>query len=217
MVGAQFLLLWLSADPIAITGATVVDGAGGAPRIATVVLRDDRIAEVGPGAAIPPGARIIDATGFTILPGLFDLHTHLASSGMTGVAGDWGRTLKTYLYHGVTSVVDFSAQPEQFEPMRRLLREGVVAGPRVTLAARISTPGGHGLEGGRGDFHTLEVLTPREARVGVRRLLASRPDVLKVFTDGWRYGTAPDMTSMDEATLAAIMEEARKEGAGVLT
>ena len=58
----------------------------------------------------------------------------------------------------------------------------------------MTTPQGHGAEGGRGDFFSLEVTTPRTARAAVKRILGYQPDAIKVFTDGWRYGAAPDMT-----------------------
>lgn len=199
---------------IAIVGATVVDGTGTEPRAETVVVRGDRIVSV--GAEVPSGARVIHAEGQTLLPGLFDLHTHLPYSASSAPA-DWGKNLKAYLYNGITSVVDFGTYPETFEPMRRLIREGIVPGPHIDLAARITTPGGHGAEGGRGDFFSQEVQTPREGRAAILRILPYRPDVVKVFTDGWRYGTAPDMTSMDEATLTAIVDEAHKHDLPVLT
>ncbi len=200
--------------PIAIVGAMVVDGTGSEPHIQTVVISGERILSV--GGEIPAGASVIHAEGRTLLPGLFDLHTHLPYSASSAPA-DWGKNLKAYLYAGVTTVVDFGTYPETFEPMRRLLHDGIVAGPRVQLAARITTPGGHGAEGGRGDFFSQEVLTPREGRAAVRRVLPYHPDVIKVFTDGWRYGAAPDMTSMDEATLTAIVDEAHQHGLPVLT
>jgi imidazolonepropionase-like amidohydrolase len=206
-----------SGDVTAIVGAAVVDGTGAAAAPATVVIRGDRISAVGPNVEVPAGARIIKAEGHTLVPGLFDLHTHLPYAAASGVAGDWAKNLKAYLYCGVTSVVDFGTYPETFEPMRRLLASGAVLGPRLSLAARFTTPGGHGAEGGRGDFFTLEVLTPREGRAAVRRVLPYQPDVLKVFTDGWRYGTSPEMTSMREETLAAIVEEAHQHGIEVLT
>ena len=206
-----------AAQDVAIVGATIVDGTGAAPKQGTVVLRGDRILAAGPTVQIPATATVVDAKGHTLLPGLFDLHTHLPYSAVAGLSGDWPKVLKAYLYCGVTSVVDFGTYPETFEPMRRLLREGIVAGPRIHLAARITTPLGHGAEGGRGDFFSLEVQTPREARSAMKRWLAYDPDAIKVFTDGWRYGTEPDMTSMEEETLRAIVEEAHARGVEVLT
>ena len=202
---------------VAIVGANVVDGTGAGPVRANVIVRGERIVAVGPNAPVPEGARVVRAEGQTLLPGLFDLHTHLPYATAPRVAGDWPKNLKAYLYSGVTTVVEFGTYPETFEPMRRLIASGTVAAPRIHFAARFTTPGGHGAEGGRGDFFTLEVLTPREARAAVRRVLPYRPDAIKVFTDGWRYDTAPDMTSMNEETLAALVEEAHAHGIEVLT
>jgi imidazolonepropionase-like amidohydrolase len=202
---------------IAIIGATVIDGTGAEPGKKTVVIRGDRIEAVGLNVEPPTSARRIEAEGMTLAPGLFDLHTHLPYSSVSGAANDWPKNLKAYLYCGVTSVVDFGAYVEMFEPMRRLIRTGVVAAPRISLAVRITTPGGHGAEGGRGDFFSFEVSTAREARAAVRRVLPYQPDVIKAFTDGWRYGAAPDMTSMNEETLTALVDEARKSGFEVLT
>jgi len=204
-------------DALAIVGATVFDGTGREPYAGTVLVRGGRIEAAGPSVSVPAGARIVRAEGQTLLPGLFDLHTHMPYATAPGISGDWGKNLKAYLYSGVTTVVDFGTYPETFEPVRRLIASGAFEAPRVHFAARLTTPGGHGAEGGRGDFFTLEVQTPREARAAVRRLLPYRPDVIKVFTDGWRYNTAPDMTSMNEETLAAVCDEAHKAGVEVLT
>ncbi len=202
---------------IAIIGATVIDGSGGEPSKKNVIIRGDRIESVGLNVEPPNGARRINAEGMTVTPGLFDLHTHLPYSSVNGSPNDWPRNLKAYLYCGVTSVVDFGAYVEMFEPMRRLIRIGVIEAPRISLAVRITTPGGHGAEGGRGDFFSFEVSTPREARAVVRRVLPYQPDVIKIFTDGWRYGAAPDMTSMNEETLTALVSEARRNGLETLS
>lgn len=65
---------------LAITNAVVVDGEGGAPlENGTVIINGDRIQAVGPTQQIeiPPDARVIDAMGKTVLPGLADMHVHL--------------------------------------------------------------------------------------------------------------------------------------------
>src|SRR5215510_11759378 len=102
---------------IAIIGATVIDGTGAEPEKKTVVINGERI----------------EAEGLTLTPGLFDLHTHLPYSSVRETGNDWPKNLKAYLYCGVTSVVDFGAYAEMFEPMRRLIRTGVVAAPRISL------------------------------------------------------------------------------------
>src|SRR5580658_7894890 len=95
-------------EPIVIRNARVVDGTGSPARMASVVIRGSRIESVAEnGAPIPANARVVDASGKTLLPGLFDLHTHLSASAATGLAADWGKDLKAYLAAGVTTVNDF--------------------------------------------------------------------------------------------------------------
>src|ERR1035441_6866415 len=165
----------LHAQVTVIRNARVVDGTGSPARLASVVIRDSRITAVVEnelldiaGDAAP---RVIDAGGKTLLPGLFDLHTHLSASPATGLSADWGKDLKAYLASGVTTVNDFSAYGEMFEPMRRLMASGAMPGPRVQLAFRMSTPGGHGTEGGWGDFFTLTASTAEEAHAQMKRIL----------------------------------------------
>ena len=65
---------------VAITNAVVVDGEGGASlENGTVIINGDRIQAMGPTQQIeiPPDARVIDAMGKTVLPGLADMHVHL--------------------------------------------------------------------------------------------------------------------------------------------
>lgn len=212
----SFLLfsLSLAAQPLLIRGGTVIDST---VRQADVLIDNGRITAVGRNLNAPAGATVLDATGKSVLPGLFDLHTHVPYATVGGSKQDWGKNLKAYLRSGVTSLADFGTYPETYEPVRKLLAAGEWRGPRVHFAARFSTPGGHGVEGGRGDFFTNEVLTPQQAHAAMARVLPYKPDVIKVFTDGWRYATAPDMTSMEESTLRAIVEDAHKAGLPVLT
>jgi imidazolonepropionase-like amidohydrolase len=201
----------VGAEVVAIIGATVFDGAGAPPRLANVVIRDGRIAAVGPGVKAPRGARVIDAKGEALLPGFYDLHTHWTPSGMPGTTP---QIAAAYVSSGVTTVSDFNAAPESFAPRRRWLA-GLVA-PHVNFAARMSTPGGHGADWA--DSNTTKwVNTPEAARAAVRVIAPYKPDLIKAFTDGWRYGVAPDNTSMDEWTLAALVDEAHKNGLKVFT
>ncbi len=203
------------AQPVVIQNARVIDGTGAPARQTSVLLRDGKIEAL--GAPAPAGARIVDATGQTLLPGLFDLHTHLSASAVRGISADWAKNLKAYLACGVTTVNDYATYSEMFAPLKRLLNSGAVPGPHVNMAARISTTGGHGTESGWGDFMTIEINTPAQAHARMKDVIASHPDVVKVFTDGWRYGAEPDLTSMNLETLAAIVEDAHAAGLKVVT
>jgi dihydroorotase len=64
---------------VLIRGGTVVDATGS--RDADVVIQGRQVAAVGPGLDPPPGARVLDAVGCVVAPGLVDLHTHLRQPG----------------------------------------------------------------------------------------------------------------------------------------
>ena len=75
------LRLIILAEQLAIVGALVVDGTGSPASRRTVILESDRIIAVkAADAPLPPGARIFDAKGMTLTPGLIDVHTHLTFS-----------------------------------------------------------------------------------------------------------------------------------------
>ncbi len=60
-----------------IRGATVFDGSGGARQEGCdVAVADGRIAALGPGLAVPPDAKVVDADGLALMPGIIDSHTH---------------------------------------------------------------------------------------------------------------------------------------------
>ena len=100
----------LAADdkPIAIVHGTLIDGLGGPPvDDATLILRGATIKYAGPtrDAKIPPDARIIDAKGRTVMPGLADLHVHLQGA-WDGTSVDllgYQRYFNALLYAGVVS------------------------------------------------------------------------------------------------------------------
>ncbi|WP_309090163.1 amidohydrolase family protein [Phenylobacterium sp.] len=190
----------------AIMGATVFPATGQAPYVANVVIRDGRIAAVGLKVRAPRGAAVVDAKGQALLPGFYDLHTHWTPAGKPNIMPE---IANAYIAAGVTTVNDFHQSPESWQPRRAWL--ATLAAPHVNFTARTSTPGGHGADWA--DVNTTKwVNTPEAARQAIRELVPYKPDVIKAFADGWRYGTAPDNTSMDEGTLAALVDEAHKNG-----
>ncbi len=67
------------ADRLLLRGGRVLDATGS--RAADVLVVDGQVAAVEPGLAVPPGARVLDADGCVVAPGLVDLHTHLREPG----------------------------------------------------------------------------------------------------------------------------------------
>ena len=200
-----------SAQPLAVVNAEIFDATGAAPYRGTLVVDNGRILAVGPKVKAPKGATIIDAKGEALLPGLFDVHTHWTPNGVPDVTP---KIADAYVAAGVTSVNDFHQQPESFAPRRAWL--ATLTAPHVNFVARISTPGGHGADWAD-QATTRWVDTPEGARAAVEAIAAYKPDAIKAFTDGWRYGSAPDNTTMDGWTLKALTETAHKYGLKVLT
>ncbi len=118
---------------LAIVGARLFDSETGkvTPKT-TVVVTGNRIAAVGPDGTveIPVGAEVIDAKGKTLLPGLWDLHTHLGAD--QGIA---------FLASGVTSVRDLANDIDQLAALDKRWQSGAAIGPRVVKAGFMDGPG----------------------------------------------------------------------------
>ena len=101
----------------------------------TVVIEGDRIRAVGPADSVrsPAGATVIDATGKTVIPGLWDMHTHLFLSaeeaGMMQLAA------------GITSVRDVASDIDDAVSQRDRANLGTMLSPRIILAGFIEGPG----------------------------------------------------------------------------
>ncbi len=113
--------------PLAIVGATLIDGTG-KPTVpdAVVVVNNGRIVAAGPRASvkIPAGATRFDAKGKTLLPGLWDMHAHFEQV-------EWG---PIYLAAGVTAVRDVGNELEFITAVRDAVKDGRGLGPELFLA-----------------------------------------------------------------------------------
>jgi hypothetical protein len=117
------------ATSLAITHVTVVDGTGSPPRHdVTVVVRDRRIAAIGPAdrVLVPRGATVVEGRGKFLIPGLWDLHTHLTKTR--------GSALGLYVTHGVTGVRDMGGDHVELRQWRREIEAGERVGPRMRMA-----------------------------------------------------------------------------------
>jgi len=101
----------------------------------TIVIEGERITAVGPADSIksPAGATVIDATGKTVIPGLWDMHTHLFLSGEE--AG------LMQLAAGITTVRDMASDIDAALSQRERARLGTLLSPRLVLAGFIEGPG----------------------------------------------------------------------------
>jgi imidazolonepropionase-like amidohydrolase len=194
-----------------IRGARVFDGSGEAPRVRDVLIRGDRVARVADRIGTA-AEMVVEAAGMTLLPGLVDLHVHTPRDAFESAAGFAAR-YDPFVRRGVTGLNEFSVPPELVGRARQVAG----LGPRVRLAIRIGVPGGHGSESEWTEPLTTNVSDPAEAREAVRAAAALRPDMIKAFADGWRYGREGDLASMDAATLEALATEARRAGLPVMS
>lgn len=115
---------------IAITGARIIDGNGGAPiENGTVVVINGKIADVGAKEKIrvPQGASVVDGTGMSLLPGFIDAHFHI--DGENDLPG-------MFLQNGVTSVRDPGAWIEAYDSARKSGKPQprmFLAGPHIDM------------------------------------------------------------------------------------
>jgi imidazolonepropionase-like amidohydrolase len=170
----------------ALAGATVVGGTAGPPiPDAVVLVRDGRIADVGPrdSVPIPPGTAVADMKGKTIVPGLWDMHTHLTQI-------EWA---PVYLAAGVTTVRDMGNEFEFITALRDAIASRRATGPRVLAAGLVDG-------GGPNAFGVVYAATIDEAKAVVARYhdrgfqqikiysLVTPPIVEAICTEAHRLG-----------------------------
>src|SRR5215472_953546 len=204
-----------------------------------IVVQDDRIQSVGPGASvsIPSGATVIDLSRATVLPGLIDCHTHLAfradryneiyffkdtqfSHAFAAVV----HARKT-LEAGFTTVRDVGSHPFLAVDLRNSINEGLVLGPRV-----VASGPGISITGGHGDLNNFSPQTrvsmfpeARDFRIAdgvdqvrhvVRAQVKYGVDVIKILATGGvlSKGDSPGAPQFTLEELKAAAEEAHMAG-----
>jgi imidazolonepropionase-like amidohydrolase len=224
------------ADFLVIRGADLLDVDAGEVLGDRQVLVANGAVEAVLDAAepTPDGARVLDLSGLTILPGLIDCHSHLigdmefagvpatttsaAEEAMTGV-----RNARATIEAGFTTVRDVGTYRAFVDvALRNAIDAGWLAGPRMQCAgAYVTSPGGGGEVTGLaldvtlpGDLRFGVVRSPAEARQKVRELVGGGADLIKLIVTGavLTRGTRPDVVELDEATVRAAVEEAAAHG-----
>ncbi len=227
----------------ALTGATVIDGHGGAPLKDVVILVDNGvIKEVGSRESIKVGDDItkIDVEGHFILPGLIDAHVHMVGVGSPKlldniVESNYLQAMRTVveagklLEYGFTTIRSAGSRYDIF--LKRAIEEGTVIGPRIlTCGLALCRSRGHG-DYIRRDIYefpenflkdnlpkALLVDGVEEIRKAVRQIIGQNVDHIKVWATGggaWEKERATDMHfTRDE--MEVIVEEARMVGLPVM-
>jgi imidazolonepropionase-like amidohydrolase len=186
---------------VALTNVLLIDGTGGTPRPAqTVVIRDGKIAEVGPSSSVrsPAGAQVMDLTGHTLIPGIIGMHDHLFYTAAGGRAVQMSYTgPRLYLGSGVTTIRTTGGRSPYAEiNLRQNINRGAVPGPRIHL----TTPYLTGAEGG-GSMAVVN--SPEAARRFVAYWASEGVTWIKAYTD------------IRRAELGAAIKEAHKRGVKV--
>ena len=130
----------------------------------TLVVEGDSITALGKNVAVPANARVIDASGKTIVPGYIDVHAH-ANHFTSGVVPQENWAYYTNLAFGITTMHDPSATTETVFSQAELVKAGDMVGPRVMSTGTI-------LYGADGDFKAV-VNSLDDARAHLKRMKAN--------------------------------------------
>jgi len=203
-----------------------------------LVIEGNRIRALGPALPIPAGAKVIDLSQMTVMPGLIDCHTHMF---LHGIAYDDALLKKSLQYRaiwatvaarktllaGFTTIRDLETEGAGYgdAALRDAINDGLVIGPRMQCATRaLSVTGGYTPYG-----YSSDVEIPKGAQIAdgvdavrraVREQLANGADVIKIYADHRRRGASnPDrlaaFPTFSFEEMKAIVDEAAKVGVRV--
>nr|WP_233150797.1 amidohydrolase family protein [Sphingomonas sp. BT553] len=199
---------------IALTGARVVTmaqgngskGDGGIIDDATILIRGDRIVAVGPRAtiAVPAGAKTIDVTGKTIIPGLVDAHAH-GPQGEDDLVPQQNWSAMANLALGTTTIHDPSSRSAEIFPAAEMQQAGMVLAPRTFSTGEI-------VYGAKAPDVYAQIDTYEDALAVIRRLKAQGAHSVKNYNQPRR-----EQRQMVVAAAQAENMEVVPEGGSLFT
>ena len=220
------LPLW--AQTVAIRAGNVIDPATGAVAKNQIILvKDQKIVDIGPSVAIPSGAQVIDLSNEWLMPGVMDTHTHI-----TFLEHDLRATLETnylidgkgirvlyglktaqiLLNAGITTVRDVGNEADFASvDVRNAIVKGWFVGPTILTSGKIISPfGGQGHhippEAGRvWLYEYIDADGPQEIRKAVREDIFYGADLIKLVADSNAY-------FYSEEEIRAAADEAHNAG-----
>jgi imidazolonepropionase-like amidohydrolase len=210
---------------LALSGARLYDDRLGACVPGRILVRDGRIAAVGPEVEVPAGATELRLDGKWIIPGLVDAHIHFFQSGglytrpdaldltavrsyreeLDGIRAGLDETFRRYLRCGITAVVDVGGPYGNFAVRERA--QGLLQAPRVAVAGPLlSSWRPPRLDSD--DPPILRVTTRAAAIAEVDRQAARHPDLVKI----WFIVGQGETVASFSPIVAAIVEESHRLG-----
>lgn len=192
------------ADTVVIhAGSLLRDAAGDPGGPATITVTDGKITAVADGIQpAPAGARVIDLSSKTVMPGLIDLHVHLTGDPGSDYRNEavepdeWGvvmgaKNALLTLRAGFTTVREAGSGRNNGFALRRGTAEWKIPGPRIVAAGpALSIVGGHGdVTGFREDIHAVldsgfTCTGPTECAEKVRKASRAGADLIKITATG---------------------------------
>ena len=230
-------------EPVTVIHAgTLIDGVSAAPRRnQALVIRGGRVESVGDWSdgRIPPGAKVMDLSSATVLPGLIDAHTHVFLQGEVPAEGGYDAELlkqgvalraaratvsaRRALEQGFTTIRDVETEGAGYGDVgiKQAIERGYIPGPRMFVVTRaISTTGGYPLEDYAPELDMPKgaqlVDGPVEARKAAREQLSNGADWLKVYMThrSWvdAQGKLVSQPTLTVEELKAVVDEAHGWG-----
>lgn len=157
----------------------------------TVLVKDNKIIEVGENVSVPSDAKVVDCAGKTIMPGLVDVHAHQGTF-RYGLSPEKHWPYYASLAYGITTTHDPSSNSEMIFANSEMIQAGEMVGPRIFSTGTI-------LYGAEGDFKAV-VNSLDDARSHLRRTKAFGAFSVKSYNQPRR-----NQRQM-------VMEAARQEG-----
>jgi imidazolonepropionase-like amidohydrolase len=217
---------------VAIRAGRMFDSKSGAVLHNQIILiKGDRIANVGSTVEIPPGARVIDLDGAMVMPGMIDAHVHVVTGGTTPTQ----RALMALsnaqldLEAGFTTVADMDSRGGfNTVDLRDAINSGLVPGPRMQVSGQSINQRATNYYPDSQSVRFLEDLTEKKnvnspwlARAAVRENKLHGVDWIKIYTTQDFVGPVhmwkPDATLVNSPSLTfeeveAIVDEAHRLG-----
>jgi imidazolonepropionase-like amidohydrolase len=181
---------------VILEGASLIDGTGSPPRNdSVVVIKDERILTVtdkGSYTTYPKDSEIVNLTGRFLIPGLFDMHAHVAGvldSSYNQTISE--NTLKALLDNGITTIRNPGGPTKESVALRDAVAAGQIKGPQIFTAGRLI----NGLPFPTRFVETI-ANTEAEVREEVKRQADADVDYVKLYV-----GLYPNLvkTAIDEA------------------